>query len=221
MIDREVRHDDSREVALAIKRLIDVLVSALGLAALAPVLGLALVASAIAHGWPPWFVQERPGLHGRIFRMVKLRTMTNARGPDGALLPDDARLTRVGRWLRATSIDELPELWNVLRGEMSLVGPRPLLVRYLDRYNAFEHRRHEMPPGITGWAQVNGRNTLSWQEKFAHDVWYVDHWSLLLDLRILWMTIGRVLCREGISQDGTATTTEFMGTPEPGTEWTV
>jgi lipopolysaccharide/colanic/teichoic acid biosynthesis glycosyltransferase len=196
---------------LRAKRLLDVVGSGLGLAALAPVLGGLLVAGAIAHGWPPVFVQERPGFRGRIFRMVKLRTMTNQRGSDGTLLPDADRLTALGRFLRAASLDELPELWNVLRGDMSLVGPRPLLMEYLPRYTPEQARRHEVRPGATGWAQVHGRNDLTWQEKFEHDVWYVDHLSFGLDLRILGRTLVSVLRQEGISARGHATMPKFEG----------
>jgi len=161
-------------------------------------------------GSPVWFVQERPGLLGRPFRLIKFRTMREG----GAC--DADRLTRVGRRLRAWSLDELPELLNVLKGDMSLVGPRPLLMRYLSRYTPEQARRHEVCPGITGWAQVNGRNAISWEEKFAYDVWYVDHQSLLLDLKILWMTVWQVLSRRGISADGEATMGEFLGTAERG-----
>ena len=162
-------------------------------------------------GSPVFFRQVRPGLHGKPFRMIKFRTMTDARGPDGGLLPDAQRLTPFGRGLRATSLDELPELLNVLRGEMSLVGPRPLLMEYLSLYNPEQARRHEVRPGITGWAQVNGRNALSWEEKFRFDVWYVDNRSLRLDIKILWMTFVNVLQQKGISADGQATMEEFMG----------
>lgn len=162
-------------------------------------------------GGPVLFRQIRPGLGGRPFEMVKFRTMTSERGPNGALLPDAQRLTDFGRFLRATSLDELPEIWNVLKGDMSFVGPRPLLVEYLPLYSAQEARRHEVRPGITGWAQVNGRNALSWQEKFRLDVWYVDHHSLALDLRILWMTVRKVFVREGISAAGEATMPPFTG----------
>jgi lipopolysaccharide/colanic/teichoic acid biosynthesis glycosyltransferase len=197
--------------ALYVKRGFDVVASAAGLAVLSPVLAGVTVAELVFHGWPPLFSQERPGLHGKIFQMRKFRTMTNERGPDGELLPDAERLTPFGRFLRSTSLDELPELWHVLTGEMSLVGPRPLLVRYLDRYTAEQMRRHEMPPGITGWAQVNGRNSVAWDERFRLDVWYVDHWSLWLDLRVLASTLGRVIRRDGIAQEGHATMTEFSG----------
>ena len=162
-------------------------------------------------GSPVFFRQIRPGLHGQPFEMVKFRTMTDACGPDGALLPDAERLTPFGRFLRSTSLDELPELWNVLKGDMSLVGPRPLLMEYLPLYSPEQARRHEVRPGITGWAQVNGRNAISWEEKFALDTWYVDHQSLLLDIRILWLTVKKVLVREGISAAGEATMGKFTG----------
>lgn len=162
-------------------------------------------------GSPVLFRQVRPGLHGKPFTMVKFRTMTDERGPDGALLPDAQRMTSFGRFLRASSLDELPELWNVLCGEMSLVGPRPLLMEYLPLYSPQQARRHEVRPGITGWAQVNGRNAISWQDKFALDVWYVDHRSMWLDLKILWLTVRKVLVRDGISAAGEATMTRFEG----------
>lgn len=162
-------------------------------------------------GSPVFFRQTRPGLHGQPFEMVKFRTMTDTRGPDGALLPDAERLTPFGRFLRSTSLDELPELWNVLKGDMSLVGPRPLLMEYLPLYSPEQARRHAVRPGVTGWAQVNGRNAISWEEKFALDTWYVDHQSLLLDIRILWLTVKKVLVREGISAAGEATMGKFTG----------
>ncbi|TGE25691.1 sugar transferase [Hymenobacter aquaticus] len=157
------------------------------------------------------FRQLRPGQHGALFTLYKLQTMTNARDAQGRLLPDAARLTRLGRWLRASSLDELPQLWNVLRGELSLVGPRPLLPQYLPLYSPRQARRHAVKPGITGWAQVNGRNAISWEQKFEYDVWYVDHVSLLLDLRILLLTGFRVLGARGISAPGQATTEAFTG----------
>jgi lipopolysaccharide/colanic/teichoic acid biosynthesis glycosyltransferase len=163
-------------------------------------------------GAPVWFRQTRPGLGGKPFELLKFRTMTDTRDAEGRLLPDAERLTRFGRWLRATSLDELPELFNVLRGDMSLVGPRPLLMQYLDRYTPEQARRHEVRPGLTGWAQINGRNALSWEEKFRLDVWYVDHQSLWLDVKILWRTLWGVLKREGISASGAATMPEFQGT---------
>jgi lipopolysaccharide/colanic/teichoic acid biosynthesis glycosyltransferase len=160
-------------------------------------------------GSPVLFAQVRPGLHGRPFTMIKFRTMSDARDARGELLPDADRLTRFGRLLRATSLDELPELWNVVAGDMSLVGPRPLLMEYLPHYSPDQARRHAVRPGITGWAQVNGRNAISWEEKFALDVWYVDNHSLLLDMRILWRTLVSVLRRHGISADGEATMPKF------------
>jgi lipopolysaccharide/colanic/teichoic acid biosynthesis glycosyltransferase len=206
-----LRRHPHPNLPLRVKRAVDVAASATGLAVLSPVI-VGLVGLELAvHGWPPFFSQNRPGFRGEVFRMWKLRTMTNERGPDGHLKPDADRLTRFGRLLRASSLDELPGLWNVLVGDMSLVGPRPLLVRYLGRYSDEQMRRHEMPPGITGWAQVRGRNALSWEEKFALDVWYVDHWSLALDVRILLETVRAVLAREGISAEGEATMSEFMG----------
>jgi len=162
-------------------------------------------------GAPILFRQRRPGHSGRLFELVKFRTMTDARGPDGKLLPDEKRLTPFGQLLRRTSLDELPTLWNVLRGEMSLVGPRPLLVQYLDRYSPEQNRRHDVLPGITGWAQINGRNALTWEEKFDLDVWYVDHVSLRTDLGILFKTVSAVLDQRGISADGHVTMPEFMG----------
>jgi lipopolysaccharide/colanic/teichoic acid biosynthesis glycosyltransferase len=162
-------------------------------------------------GSPVLFKQVRPGLNGKPFKMFKFRTMTDERGPNGALLPDAQRLTSFGRYLRASSLDELPEMWNVLRGEMSLVGPRPLLMEYLPLYSPEQARRHEVRPGITGWAQVNGRNAISWVDKFALDVWYVDHRSLWLDVRILWLTLSKVFMRDGISALGEATMPRFEG----------
>jgi lipopolysaccharide/colanic/teichoic acid biosynthesis glycosyltransferase len=162
-------------------------------------------------GRPVFFRQTRPGKRGLPFQMIKFRTMTDARGPSGQLLPDSDRLTPFGRFLRSSSLDELPELWNVLKGDMSLVGPRPLLMEYLPLYSPEQARRHEVRPGITGWAQVNGRNALSWDEKFKLDVWYVDHRSLWLDIKILWLTVRKVLVREGISAEGEATMSKFTG----------
>lgn len=193
------------------KRLFDLLLSFGLLLVLAPPLLLLWGLVRCKLGSPVLFRQVRPGLHGRPFMMVKFRTMTDERGVDGELLPDAQRLTSFGRFLRATSFDELPELWNVLRGEMSLVGPRPLLMEYLPLYTLEQARRHEVRPGITGWAQVNGRNALSWEERFKLDVWYVDHRSLWLDLRILWLTMRKVIVREGISAQGEATMPRFMG----------
>jgi lipopolysaccharide/colanic/teichoic acid biosynthesis glycosyltransferase len=163
-------------------------------------------------GTPILFRQVRPGRNGRLFKLAKFRTMTDERDASGGLLPDASRLTPFGRWLRATSLDELPSLWNVLKGDMSLVGPRPLLVEYLPLYSSEQARRHEVRPGITGWAQVNGRNALTWEQKFELDVWYVDHRSFWLDLRILLMTVRKVFVREGISAKGEATMPRFTGT---------
>jgi sugar transferase EpsL len=162
-------------------------------------------------GRPVFFRQQRPGLHGKPFVMYKFRTMRDLHDADGKPLPDAQRLTRFGRFLRSTSLDELPELINVLKGEMSLVGPRPLLMQYLDRYTAEQMRRHDVKPGITGWAQVNGRNATTWERRFALDVWYVDNWSFTLDLKIIAMTFQKSITREGIAQPGQATMTEFMG----------
>ena len=162
-------------------------------------------------GRPVFFTQVRPGLGGKLFKLIKFRTMTDARGPTGELLPDADRLTPFGRMLRSTSLDELPELWNVIKGEMSLVGPRPLLVEYLPRYSPAQARRHDVRPGITGWAQINRRNAISWEEKFELDTWYVDNQSFWLDLRILWLTLRKVVVREGISAPGDATMPPFTG----------
>jgi len=199
----------SKRVQAYLKRMFDVGVSATALVVLAPVMGLIALAVWRTMGRPVLFRQVRPGLHGKPFVMYKFRTMRDLRDAEGKLLPDEARLTPFGRWLRSTSLDELPELLNVLRGEMSLVGPRPLLMEYLDRYTPEQARRHEVKPGITGWAQIHGRNNLSWDERFKLDVWYVDNWSLWLDLKILWRTLWMVLRREGISAQGHATMPRF------------
>lgn len=193
------------------KRLLDIVASACALLVLA--LPLLVVVWMVRRklGSPVFFTQARPGLHGKPFKMVKFRTMTDARGPDGEFLPDAVRLTPFGRFLRATSLDELPELWNVLKGDMSLVGPRPLLMEYLPLYSPEQARRHAVRPGITGWAQVNGRNAIGWEDKFTLDVWYVDHRSLWLDIKILWLTVKKVLVREGISAAGEATMPTFKG----------
>jgi lipopolysaccharide/colanic/teichoic acid biosynthesis glycosyltransferase len=193
---------------LTVKTLIDRGTAAAALLLLSPLLALTAAAVRLGQGSPVLFRQERPGRHSVPFQLVKFRTMTGARGPGGEPLPDAQRLTRLGRLLRATSLDEVPQLWNVVRGELSLVGPRPLLMRYTPE----QARRHEVLPGITGWAQVNGRNAISWEEKFALDVWYVDHWSLWLDLEILFRTLGQVLRGVGVAQRGHATMPEFMGT---------
>ena len=194
-----------------LKRTFDIAVSALGLIILSPLLLVLALLVRINLGAPVFFRQERPGLHEKIFRLYKFRSMKDAVDAQGRELPDEERLGRFGRLLRASSLDELPELFNVLKGEMSLVGPRPLLVKYLPLYNEEQHRRHDVLPGITGWAQVNGRNAISWEEKFRLDVWYVDHWSPLLDLKILFLTIKKVLIHEGISAENQATIEEFRG----------
>lgn len=198
--------------SLCAKRLFDVALILLSLPIILPVLLLLAFLVRINLGSPVLFRQERPGIHGRPFTIYKFRTMTDACDAKGNLLSDEERLTPFGKFLRSSSLDELPELINVLFGDMSLVGPRPLLLEYLDRYNNDQYRRHESLPGITGWAQVNGRNAISWEEKFAHDTWYVENRSLWLDIKILWMTVVTVFKREGISQEGEATMTKFMGT---------
>ena len=196
------------------KRMFDLLLAALGLVILSPVLLLVGILVRMYHGSPVIFTQKRPGFKGTPFHIYKFRTMTDARDENGNLLPDVERLTRLGRFLRASSLDELPELFNVLRGEMSIVGPRPLLMQYIERYNSEQARRHDTLPGITGWAQVNGRNALTWEDKFRLDVWYVDHWSLWLDIKIIFLTVWKVFKREGISQPGHATAEEFMGSSQ-------
>ena len=193
------------------KRLLDLIASvSFFVVLIIPLLMLVLVVR-FKLGSPVFFRQTRAGLHGKPFNMVKFRTMTDARGPDGQLLPDAERLTPFGRFLRASSLDELPELWNVLKGDMSLVGPRPLLMEYLPLYSPEQARRHEARPGITGWAQVNGRNALGWADKFRLDVWYVNNRTLWLDIKILWLTVRKVLVREGISAAGEATMSKFTG----------
>ena len=195
----------------SLKRVIDVIGAASALVILSPVLLAAALAIRLRLGTPVLFRQSRAGLRGAPFDVFKFRTMTDARDADGRLLPDAARLTRLGAFLRNTSIDELPQFWNVLRGDMSLVGPRPLTIIYVPRYSPEQFRRHDVRPGITGWAQVNGRNQLSWPERFRQDVWYVDHWSLWLDLKIMAMTLARVVRREGISSSGHVTSGDFLG----------
>ncbi len=193
------------------KRIFDLLLTIPGLILISPILLVVTILVRIVHGKPILFTQVRPGFRGELFTVYKFRTMTDQRDENGDLLPDEQRLTTLGRFLRGTSIDELPELFNVLRGEMSLVGPRPLLIQYLERYSPEQARRHDVLPGITGWAQVNGRNALTWGDKFRLDVWYVDNWSLWLDVKILALTLWKVIKREGISQPGHATAEEFMG----------
>ena len=196
------------------KRAFDLLLTIPGLILVSPVLLIVAILVRIYHGHPVFFHQQRPGYRGQPFEVTKFRTMNNARDSAGHLLPDASRLTHLGHFLRTTSLDELPELVHVLRGEMSLVGPRPLLMQYLERYSPEQARRHDVLPGITGWAQINGRNALTWEDKFRLDVWYVDNWSLGLDIKILLLTLWKVLKREGISQPGHATAEEFMGSSQ-------
>jgi len=198
-----------------LKRAFDIVFSACWLIGFSPLLLVVAILVRLRLGSPVLFVQERPGLRAKPFRMVKFRTMTDARGPDGELLPDEQRLTSFGRFLRATSLDEFPEMWNVLLGDMSVVGPRPLLMRYVPRYDAFQARRMEVKPGVTGWAQVNGRSAIGWDEKFALDVWYVDHRSFWLDMKIVFLTFFKVLARSGAERaEGTEPLGEFMGSPK-------
>ena len=196
-----------------IKRVLDFIISLLALTVLSPLLLVLTLVGAVKMRGNPFFVQERPGRNGRVFRLIKLRSMTNEK-KNGELLPDEDRLTGYGRFLRRTSLDELPELLNILVGHMSIVGPRPLLVKYLPLYNEHQARRHEVRPGLTGWAQVNGRNSITWEQKFDYDVWYVDHVSFALDVRIVMMTVRSVLKREGISGENNATMAEFEGSRE-------
>jgi lipopolysaccharide/colanic/teichoic acid biosynthesis glycosyltransferase len=195
----------------ALKRVFDIVLALLGLVVLLPVLVVVSILIRAKLGGPVFFTQLRPGLNGKPFKMIKFRTMRDAVDQNGVVLPDADRMTAFGRTLRSTSLDELPELLNVLKGDMSLVGPRPLLIQYLPLYSSEQNRRHQVRPGITGWAQVNGRNALSWDEKFKLDTWYVDNQSLLLDLKILFLTVKKVLVREGISQENNATMEAFTG----------
>lgn len=195
-----------------IKRIIDILVALIALILLLPVIVVLCIMVKMKLGSPVFFSQERPGLHEKIFKMYKFRSMTDDRDDSGMLLPDAQRLTPFGKFLRSTSLDELPELWNVLKGEMSLVGPRPLRVSYLPLYNSTQRKRHNLRPGITGWAQVNGRNTVSWEDKFDMDVWYVENQSLLLDIKIILKTIAVVLKRDGINQSESTPMQPFRGT---------
>ena len=201
-----------------IKRLIDLVLSGIALLVLSPVYLILAVLVRIKLGSPVLFSQDRPGKDGKVFRMYKFRSMTDAHDSNGNLLPDEERLTHFGSALRASSLDELPELWNIFRGDMSIVGPRPLLVKYLPRYNERQRRRHEVRPGLTGWAQVNGRNAISWEQKFEYDVEYVEKESFLFDVKILFMTVGKVLHRSGITAEGNATMEEFMGDEEADTQ---
>lgn len=210
-IDRSLR-----DTVISFKRLVDIVFSIIGLLLFSPILLITSALIRINLGTPILYKQIRPGFRGKPFRLYKFRTMTDEKDHDGNFLPDADRLTGFGRFLRAASVDELPELLNILKGEMSLVGPRPLLMRYLDRYTPEQARRHEVKPGLTGWTQVNGRNALSWEEKFQLDVWYVDHRTFWLDIKIILMTIRQVLKRDGISHSGEATMPEFMGTGTEG-----
>lgn len=196
-----------------IKRILDIISSLLAIIILSPLLAVTAVLVKTKLGSPVLFRQERPGKDEKIFTLMKFRTMTDERDENGELLPDEVRLTKFGKFLRSTSIDELPELFNILKGDMSVIGPRPLLVEYIPRYNERQHRRHEVRPGLSGWAQVNGRNTVSWEDKFDMDVHYVDNYSLAMDVKILFMTVLNVLKREGISSETSATMEVFMGTP--------
>jgi lipopolysaccharide/colanic/teichoic acid biosynthesis glycosyltransferase len=198
----------------AIKRLVDVVAAGAGLIILSPVIAVVALLVRAKLGSPALFKQDRPGLQGRPFTLIKFRTMLDARDVDGGPRPDAERMTAFGRWLRSSSVDELPELWNVLKGEMSLVGPRPLLMHYLPLYSPEQARRHDVRPGITGWAQINGRNAISWEEKFALDLWYVDNWSLAFDAKILLASLVSVFSRHGISAEGEATMPEFTGSPK-------
>lgn len=197
-----------------IKRILDIISSLLAIIILSPLLAVTAVLVKIKLGSPVLFKQERPGKDEKIFTLMKFRTMTDERDENGELLPDEVRLTKFGKFLRSTSIDELPELFNILKGDMSVIGPRPLLVEYIPRYNEHQHRRHEVRPGLSGWAQVNGRNTVSWEDKFDMDVHYVDNYSFAMDVKILFMTVLNVLKKEGISSETSATMEVFMGTSE-------
>ncbi len=196
------------------KRLVDFILSLLGIIILSPVLLILTVLGAVKMKGNPFFTQDRPGLHEKIFKLIKFRTMTNEKDENGDLLPDEKRLIPYGKFLRSTSLDELPELFNILKGDMAIIGPRPLLVRYLPRYNAEQHRRHEVRPGLTGYAQAHGRNAVSWDEKFKMDVWYVDHLCFKVDAGVFLDTVKAVIRHEGISSETSATMEEFMGNEE-------
>lgn len=202
-------------MGIVLKRIFDVCLVVLSLPFFLPLLMVVAIGVRVKLGSPVLFKQVRPGLAGKPFAMLKFRSMTDERDAQGNVLPDAVRLTKFGRFLRSSSLDELPGLWNVLKGDMSLVGPRPLLMEYLPLYSAEQARRHDVRPGITGWAQVNGRNAISWEDKFAYDVWYVDHQSLGLDVKILWTTIKKVWMRDGISAQGEATMPKFVGNTKP------
>ena len=205
----------SRPMSSLAKRLIDILGASIGLLLLSPVILVTALLVRVKLGSPIMFRQKRPGLHGDLFQLMKFRSMTDQSGSNGQLLSDEQRVTPVGKLIRRTSLDELPTLLNVLRGDLSLVGPRPLLPDYLPLYDSEQSRRHEVKPGVTGWAQVNGRNAISWEEKFQLDVWYVDNWSLWLDIKILFMTVAKVFKQEGINASDAKTPPRFMGTPRP------
>ena len=196
------------------KRLLDIVLSGGALVVLSPILLVTAILVWTKLGSPVIFHQDRPGKGTKVFRLYKFRSMTDARDAEGNLLPDEVRLTKFGKLLRATSLDELPELWNILRGDMSIVGPRPLLVKYLPLYNKEQKHRHDVRPGLTGWAQVNGRNSITWEDKFRHDVWYVRNISFALDVKIVFLTVKKVFCREGISSGTAVTMEEFRGTKE-------
>ena len=200
--------------AKCFKRVIDFTLSLLGLIILSPILFVLIVLGTVFMRGNPFFTQERPGKDEKIFKLIKFRTMNNRKDKDGNLLPDEIRLNKYGRFLRASSLDELPELVNILKGDMGIIGPRPLLVAYLPRYNEFQHHRHDVRPGLTGYAQAHGRNAVSWEDKFAMDVWYTQHITFLEDVKIIFDTINTVLKREGISSESSATMEVFMGTPE-------
>lgn len=200
--------------AKCFKRVIDFTLSLLGLIILSPILLVLIVLGTLFMRGNPFFTQERPGKDEKIFKLIKFRTMDNRKDKDGNLLPDEIRLNKYGRFLRASSLDELPELVNILKGDMSIIGPRPLLVAYLPRYNEFQHHRHDVRPGLTGYAQAHGRNAVSWEDKFAMDVWYTQHITFFGDIKIIFETIKTVLKREGISSESSATMEVFMGTPE-------
>ena len=197
-----------------IKRILDFILSLIALAVLLPLMLVLMVLGAIKMKGNPFFTQLRPGKDGKIFKLIKFRSMTCEKDKDGNLLPDEVRLTRYGEILRSTSLDELPELLNILKGDMSIVGPRPLLVQYLPLYNEEQRHRHDVRPGLTGWAQVNGRNSITWEDKFRYDVWYVRNISFILDVKILFLTVKKVFCREGISAENSATMEDFQGTKE-------
>lgn len=196
------------------KRISDIVCALLALTVFSPLFLVLMIVGAIEMKGNPFFTQERPGYKEKIFKLIKFRTMTNEKDENGNLLPDEVRLNKYGKFLRSTSLDELPEAINILIGDMSVIGPRPLLVRYLPLYNAEQHRRHDVKPGLSGWAQVNGRNTVSWEDKFKMDVWYADHVSFLLDAKIVLMTIGKFIKREGISSETSVTMEEFKGSQE-------